>query len=333
MSFWRKHYEKANLIKNILLITLPIAAFVLLISLHGIRINEKHFPDRGLIGAIIGYVDKNKNGYLNKEELEEAKILPVWGECSDLSGVEKLKNLERISFRECSDLSGIEKLTNLKSLGLSNTCPDLSAVENLTNLEEISIENCVFSDTFVFDNEASVTNLIFRNCVFENGFFLNNDSVENIEFGTSGFRECEASGDFVFADCDALNIFRAYFKSEQEKSCSIDLSGCDNLDIVTISNDQVLTSADLSNCNKLRSFAIYDYNEKVEINLNISNSPNIEEAFLRSRAIKKLDISDCPHLISASEQTPHEGDYHVSLIYESEDGLIVTDKEQIMFIK
>ena len=151
MSFWRKHYEKVNLIKNILLITLPIAALVLLISLHGIRINEKHFPDRGLRGAIIGYVDKNKNGFLNKEELEEAKILPVWGECSDLSGVEKLKNLESISFRECSDLSGIEKLTNLKSLGLSNTCPDLSAVENLTNLEEITIENCVFSDTFVFE--------------------------------------------------------------------------------------------------------------------------------------------------------------------------------------
>ena len=184
-------------------------------SLFGIRVDEYHFPDRGLRNAVSGYVDEDNNGYLSKEELESSKILPVWGPCYDLSGVEYLTNLETIGFNECYDLSGIEKLTNLKKLDISNTCPDLSAIEGLTNLEEINIENCVFSDTFVFDNEVPVTDLVFRECAFENGFILNNDYVEKVEFGSQGFPTCEFSGDFVFTDCDALYEFNASIDSEQ----------------------------------------------------------------------------------------------------------------------
>ena len=307
-------------------------------SLFGIRVDEYHFPDQGLRNAVSGYVDKDNNGYLSKEELESSKILPVWGPCYDLSGVEYLTNLETIGFNECYDLSGIEKLTNLKKLDISNTCPDLSAIKGLTNLEEINIENCVFSDTFVFDNEVPVTDLVFRECAFENGFILNNDYVEKVEFGSQGFPTCEFSGDFVFTDCDALYEFNASIDSEQGRNCNIDLSGCDNLDwfLICIETEQTISSVDLSNCSKLRSFSIYEFNKlnsvnKTEITINISGSPNIESVVL-SESINELDISDCPYLISASEQTPSEKNYG-GLIYESDNGYIDTENEQLVFIK
>ena len=307
-------------------------------SLFGIRVDEYHFPDRGLRNAVRGYVDKDNNDFLSKEELEEAKILPVWGPCYDLSGIEYLTNLECISFNAGEELSGIEKLTNLKRLAVANTCPDLSAIEGLTNVEEIWIENCVFSDTLIFDNEVPVNGLIFWDCVFEKGFVLNNDYVEYVEFGSNGFLPCEASGDFVLTDCDALYEFYADFESEQGQNCNIDLSGCDNLDrfLISTETEQTITTVDLSNCSKLRSFSIYEFNKfnsvnKTEITINISGSPNVESVVL-SESINELDISDCPNLISASEQTPRERDFG-GLIYESDNGYIDTENEQLVFIK
>ena len=307
-------------------------------SLIGVRIDKYHFPDQALRNAVSAYVDKDNNGFLTKEELEDSRILIVWGSCSDLSGVEYLTNLETLSLGECYDLSGVEKLTNLKQLHISNQCPDLSPVEKLTNLEEIRIECCEFNDTFVFDNEALVTNVIFRSCVFENGVIFKNNYVEYIEFGYCGNGECEASGDLVFADCDSLFWFRGEFDSEQERSCNIDLSGCDNLDWLTISGhrEQIITSVDLSNCSKLRSFAIsdddYDPAEISELTLNISACPNIEDAYIWSIRLQEFDISDCPYLISASEQTPYVMD-NCFLVYESEDGKITTREEPMVFVK
>ena len=322
--------------KTFLLLSFIVSVLILSsCSLFGVSINEKHFPDAASRGSVKS-LDSDKNGYLSKKELEDATSLIVWEACYDLSGVEYLTNLESLTLVKGADLSGIEHLTNLKSLEIGDKCPDLSVVEHLTNLEQIQISDCVFSDTFVFDNEASVTNFIFRECVFENGVLFRNDSVEYIEFGYVGTGYCEARGDFVFADCDALFWFTAGFDAVEEQNYTIDLSGCDNLDWISISNEnaQINTSVDLSNCSKLRAIAIYDLNldDETELSLNISGSPNLEAVNL-PKDIKFLDIRDCPHLISASEQTPHSGEFHLTFIYESDDGYIETDNEQLVFIK
>ena len=99
--------------------------------------------------------------------------------------------------------------------------------------------------------------------------------------------------------------------------------------------EQTITSVDLSNCSKLRSFSIYEFNKlnsvnKTEITINISGSPNIESVVL-SESINELDISDCPLLISATEQTPSDKDY--CLEYESEDGYIWASNEKLKIIK
>ena len=326
-----------------LLTMLSMLGSVLVLSscaLFGVRVDKYHFPDRVLRNAVSAYIDKDDNGFLSKAEMEDAKILVVWGPCSDLSGLEYLTGLEQLDLRECTDLSGIEQLINLKTLVLSE-CPglsDLSGVEFPASLEEIVIEASVFSETFVFDNEVPITNFYFKDCVFENGILFKNDSVEYIEFGYCNYRESEASGDLVFADCDSLYWFRGEFDSEQERSCNIDLSGCDNLDWLLISSEreQIITSVDLSDCITLSSFSIsdddYNIDAIAELSLDISGCPNIEDADIWSIRIQELDISDCPYLISAAEQTPCEDEFG-GLIYESEVGKITTREEPIVFIK
>ena len=337
--------ETNKRIISIVLKAFACVAFIVLTifscSLMGIHINSSHFPDPYLMGAVRRF-DTNKNDWLSKKEIEEAKTLFTSGPCSDLTGIEKFPNLEEVHIGNCSDLSGIEKVTNLKELSLSGNCPDLSHIENLSNLETIEIWNCVFSETFVFDNDASVKEVKFHDCVFENGIIFKNNSVEYVEFGYCGGHECVASGDFDFKDCDSLSGFNLEldtnnFDIMQEQSCNIDLSGCNNLEWVSIwsEREQRVPTINLSNCNKLRSVSVYDLHhgdDVAEITLNICGSPNIDYVLLPN-GIKKLDISNCPHLISASEQTPHEGEYHHGIVYESEDGRIKSDNEQIEFIK
>ena len=323
--------------KAILLLMLLTSVFVFSsCSPLGIRIDSEHFPDAKL-WTWVRTCDSNQNGYLSKKEVEDAKSLIVWEQCNDLSGIEYLTNLETLALQHGSVLSGIEHLTNLKTLCISEFS-DLSGVEYPPDLERIEIYRSVFSEPFVFDSDTSVIDFKFQDCVFEKGILFKNNSVENVEF-----KDCGVSGDVVFADCDGLIYFHAYydvtnlnidtdFDYMKEQSYNMDFSGCDNLDDVWIENGQVITSVDLSNCSKLRSISIYDLYTKdniPETTLDISGSANLEEARLL-RGIRELDIRDCPHLISASEQTP-TGEYHIE--YASEDGRIYSSNTELVLIK
>ena len=325
--------------KFFLLLTLLFSVLVLSsCSLFGIRIDEEHFPAPALRNALYE-LDSNKNGYLSKKELEAPTHLNVWDYCDDLSGIEYLTNLESINLLDgCSDLSGIEHLTNLKSLSFSDQCPDLSSIECLTDLEEIAVHCCAFSEEFVFDKEVSVSKITFDGCVFEKGIVFDNDNVENVTF-----EDCGVSGDLIFADCDGLVSFYAYFDTDdldfdkdyaylKEQNYSIDLSGCDNLDHVSIDSGLSLSSVDLGNCCMLRYVYICDlYSNNEEITLNICGSTSINHLNLLSTGFKVIDISDCPYLIAASEQTSSEDEYHIE--YESEDGHIYVANAQCELIK
>lgn len=328
--------------KVVLLLSLIVSVLVLSsCSWFGIPIDEEHFPDYALRSGVWA-LDSNKNGYLSKKEVEEATKLNIWltdNNCYDLSGIEYLPNLETLLIIRGSDLSGIENLTNLKSLTLCD-CSNISGIDFPADLEELAISDCVFTETFVFDSDTSVTDIKFGDCVFEKGIIFKNNSVENVTFD-----DCAVCGDVIFADCDGLKNFEAGFRVDKlyidadysylkEQSYNIDLSGCDNLDCVDIENGQEIASVDLSNCNMLRTIWIHDLflirDNISEFSLNISGCPNVEKASFGLLGLSELDISDCPHLISASEQTP-TGEY--ILEYESEDGYIYTANENLVFIK
>jgi hypothetical protein len=331
------------------LISLIASVFVLpSCSLLGLALDAEHFPDKELRYSLRSF-DSNGNGYLSKKELKEAKSLLIWGDCYDLTGIEYLTNLESLGVIHChcSDFPGIESLTNLKTLSFQEQCPDLSGINNLTNLEKMQISRCVFSERFVFKNESPVTEFKFSCCVFEKGILFDNDLVKKVIF-----EDCAVSGGVVIADCDGLIDFSAYFDAAnknlnnllldydfdplKEQRYNVDLSGCDNLDYVRIENGQVIASVDLSNCRMLKGFSIIDlyyYGEdKInEATLNICGSPNVEYAHIGLSGLKELDISDCPHLISATEQTPNEAEYNIK--YKSKDGYLYASNERLVLIK
>ena len=338
----------------ILLLSLIASAFVLSsCSLLGIPIDNEHFPDFAVFTYVRGF-DSNSNGYLSKKEVENAKSFIVWGDCYDLSGIEYLTNLESLSVihNHCTDLSGVETLTNLKTLTFEDQCPDLSGIDKLTSLEKLALYDCVFSETFVFDNKSPVTEITFKCCVFEKGVLVKNDSVENVTFDG-----CGVIGDVVFADCDALKDFYAdfdpadqdminhfygvydpeYFEAMKEQRYSVDLSGCDNLDYVRIEDGQLISSVDLGDCGKLNAFSIFELyyygedNINDEATLNICGSPNIKYATVGLRGLKELDISDCPYLISLLETPPTSTEY--SIKYETDGGSLYCSNENVVFIK
>ena len=66
----------------ILLLSLIVSVLVLFSSsLRGIRIDEEHFPDIVLKKGAWDF-DLNRNGYLSKKDLEDAKILIIWDRCN-----------------------------------------------------------------------------------------------------------------------------------------------------------------------------------------------------------------------------------------------------------
>ena len=316
--------------KAILLLSLLISASILSsCSLLGVPLDSDHFPDPNLY-MWVRTCDMNQNGYLSDQEIEDAKSLIVWDDCKDLTGIEYLTNLEILALQHGSDLSGIEKLSNLKILCISGF-ENLEGVKYPASLEKIEVYTSVFKDKFVFDNDNQVIDIKFKDCVFEKGILFDSDQIQNVDFD-----DCGVSDDVVFADCDGLTDIHAYFASRnteysylRERSYTVYLSGCDNLDHVNIENGQVVSSVDMSNCANLREFRVVDLYEPAATTIDISGCPNIEEARI-SRSVSSLDISDCPHLISASEQTP-EGELHVE--YKSEDGYIYSSNENLVLIK
>ena len=73
------------------------------------------------------------------------------------------------------------------------------------------------------------------------------------------------------------------------------------------------------------------FSNNEEITLNICGSTSINHLNLLSTVFKVIDISDCPYLLAASEQTSSEDEYHIE--YESEDGYIYVANAQFELIK
>ena len=316
--------------KAALLLSLLLSAVALTsCSWRGIPLDSDHFPDPNLY-MWVRTCDMNQNGYLSDKEIEDAKSLIVWDDCEDLTGIEYLTNLEILALQHGSDLTGIEKLTKLKTLCISSF-DDLNGVKFPDSLEKFEIYTSVFKDKLVFGNDNKVIDILFKDCVFEKGIQFESDQVQKVDFD-----DCGVAEDVVFADCDGMTYFHAYFASRnsdygylREQSYTVDLSGCDELDNVNIENGQVVSSVDLSNCGKLREFWVADLFEPAATAIDISGCPNIEEARI-SRSVSRLDISDCPHLISASEQTP---DRNLHVEYKSEDGYIYSSNEDLVLVK
>ena len=112
----------------------------------------------------------------------------------------------------------------------------------------------------------------------------------------------------------------------------MNLSGCDKLDTVQCLDSSVLNSIDLSNCSSLREIFIDSDKDSNLSELYINGCPEIADFRLWGSVIQELDISDCPHLIAATEQELQENSALDLLSYECEEGYIQCNS-QIVLIK
>ena len=111
-----------------------------------IQINERNFPNVSIRMVFSEKIDKNKDGILQRKELDKVKKLKIDGDCKDIdiqgiSYLSRLRELE-IKARSISSIDDLRKLTKLKKLSLTMSVGgNLRLAYGPKNLEELTI-NC-----------------------------------------------------------------------------------------------------------------------------------------------------------------------------------------------
>ncbi|MCR5791612.1 MAG: Ig-like domain-containing protein [Lachnospiraceae bacterium] len=134
----------------------------------GYKITKKRFPDKGFRACIKDVFDRNKNGYLDKKEVEvwydidfpmdrddSKTTLELYGKIKKISGLQCFPNLESICLDgveglESVDLCGCKKLVEIDEVGMNkittlkmDNCPNLHSVLYSSNsLKYVSARNC-----------------------------------------------------------------------------------------------------------------------------------------------------------------------------------------------
>lgn len=119
------------------------------------------FADEALLKCVENHTS---TGGTEKEELEKIATLRCTGmEIMDISGIEKLKNLQILSLFEngIEDISALAELTNLKEIELGvNQIADASALSSLTLVEKLSLS---FNKIATIDAIKGLTSLTWLN--------------------------------------------------------------------------------------------------------------------------------------------------------------------------
>ncbi len=127
-----------------------------------IKIDDTHFPDPKFKECVSDRsIDRNGDGYLNKEELDKVTEITVCDAHSSLQGIEYFKNLIKLTCCECYltglDLSKNTKLEQLECEKSYLTSLDVSKNKKLTEL-------CVWNGNLKSLDVRNNTELTVLNC-------------------------------------------------------------------------------------------------------------------------------------------------------------------------
>lgn len=111
---------------------------------------ESVIPDPVVRHALADHLNKASNEEITIDELATVTGMFIWGEASDLTGLEHCVNLTWLYvdwFAFISDLSPLSNLTNLRELHLLNQeITDISPLAELTNLTKLDLGRNQISD-------------------------------------------------------------------------------------------------------------------------------------------------------------------------------------------
>ena len=151
---------------------------------------KMYIKDNNLKRALIEQIDKNSNGEIEESEVLETKKLKLDEKnISDISGLEKFKNLTYLNLRknQISDFSKLNKLESLEELIIGdNKNVEKLNLKNLNNLvglyafrlglKEIKLNSSKIKNLYLQDNEF----LKFETKKFPELYTLNLDGCKQL---------------------------------------------------------------------------------------------------------------------------------------------------------
>ncbi|MGN1120189.1 MAG: leucine-rich repeat domain-containing protein [Oscillospiraceae bacterium] len=286
----------------------------------GVAINETNFPDKGFRGYVSSNIDKNSDGILSNDEINNCTEIDVRGYyLENLTGIEYFTALTLL---DCSynmltslDISKNTELTKLycyenqlTSLDISNNTALTGLSCHINQLKSLDVsKNTALTWLYCHDNQLTSldvsknTELTELSCSWNQLTSLdisNNTALTGLSCHINQLKSLDVSKNTALtwlychdnqltsldvSNCTALK--RLYCNHNQ--LTSLDVSNCTALEWLYCYNNQ-LTSLDVSNCTALTKLEC-DNNQLTS--LNVSKNTLLTELNCDNNQLTNLDVS------------------------------------------
>lgn len=236
-----------------------------------ITIDSSNFPDEALRQKISNIFDKNKDGVLSYDEIEQAKRLDLRND----KGLSKIINFQ-----------GVRYLKNLASIQVTDGTVELKQELNyLENLQTLKLDCYIAGQTIDLSHNQNLKKLYIT------------EGVKKIDFSKlSNLEEASVSilamDETVFIHLPKIQKISLYARGPS----SVLIEGCPNLHEVFIDADQrdLLTSVKIKNCAKVEKIQSQGrYISSIAVN-QLDNLKSLE--IKNSEEIKEICFEDLPKL-------------------------------------
>ena len=242
-----------------------------------VPVDAANFPDDVFRGYISMTYDKNQDGILDEDELDEAtKVLVDNSGVTSLKGIEFLYSLTKLSCEGNKGLTAIDvnknedlEAFNCKDCGLTslsvNGCPGLETLNLEGNpLESLNLDGCESVNKLNCAGMSKLASLSLKDCM----------SVTSI-------------------DCTGTAL------------TGLDLSDCESLISLCANDCAKLKAVNLNDTDELVAFAAMN-TAITELDL----TDNVELKYLLTTGcdIKRIDITDCDGLVKAAKKNAPDCD-------------------------
>ena len=296
---------------------------------QGVKINKEHFPDSLFLKTVKKY-DRDENGYLSAEEIENITVINLQGmDVETLKGIEFLTSLEVLNC-EGNKLTELDLKTNKELTSLycdNNKLTALNVKEN-TQLENLDCENNQLKKLDLTGNTALEKLKCGLNQLTELDLCQNTNLV-TLYCQENNIKELDLSRNTELEEVNCrLNVLESLNVNQcsnlTELYCELgyiaelDVSQCAELEILICEWNQLkkldvsqntilkelycgtnkLTELDISKNTELKTLSCY---ENTFREMDISGCPDLRILDCENCGLTELDISGCKVIVDMTE--------------------------------
>ena len=249
-----------------------------------------NFQDQVFREYVMTSFDKDSNGILSQEELDEVKEIDVAGlNIRSLSGIKHFTKLNKLN---CSN-------TKIETVNLNDNAVLLTLNCSGCNLKELNIADCyALEDIDCSGNKLEA--FTFSNGFLEKLNISNNKDLKTLDVSKNALTSlniegCSALTDLTISENQLAEVDLATNSALTTLSCeknvikSLDLSKNTKLETV-MANDNKLTALTLGTNNKLTKIVANDNDLK---SIDVAGCKNLLDLECNRNALKSIDVSGC----------------------------------------